>query len=56
MDHSILPDLASRHRALGAVIGSAVGDALGATFNRQGASILEEIPRPVLGGIGDDRQ
>ena len=44
----------SRHRALGAVIGSAVGDALGAPFEFRGAGEYgRRFPEPVLGGIGE---
>ena len=54
MDHSMLPDLAFRHRALGAVIGSAVGDALGAPFEfGKPGQYSKRFPRPVLGGIGE---
>lgn len=44
----------SRHRALGAVIGSAVGDALGAPFEFWPAGEYgRRFPEPVLGGIGE---
>lgn len=54
MDISIPPDLAFRTRALGAVIGSAVGDALGAPFEfGQPGQYSERFPVPVLGGVGE---
>ncbi len=54
MDNSMLDDLAFRHRALGAVIGSAVGDALGAPFEfGKPREYSKRFPRPVLGGIGE---
>jgi ADP-ribosyl-[dinitrogen reductase] hydrolase len=41
-------------RAIGAVIGSAVGDALGAPFEFQPAGrFSERFPEPVVGGIGE---
>jgi ADP-ribosyl-[dinitrogen reductase] hydrolase len=44
----------ARHRALGAVIGSAVGDALGAPFEfRAAGEYRRRFPAPVLGGIGE---
>lgn len=43
-----------RNRALGAVIGSAVGDALGAPFEFGSAGAYSRrFPRPMLGGIGE---
>ena len=54
MDNSMLDDLALRHRALGAVIGSAVGDALGAPFEfGKPCEYSKRFPRPVLGGTGE---
>ena len=54
MDNSLLDDLAFRHRALGAVIGSAIGDALGAPFEfGEPRKYSKRFPRPVLGGIGE---
>ena len=54
MDNSMLDDLAFRHRALGAIIGSAVGDALGAPFEfGEPRKYSKRFPRPVLGGIGE---
>jgi ADP-ribosylglycohydrolase len=42
------------HRALGAVIGSAAGDALGAPFEFRAAGLYSAtIPEPVIGGIGE---
>lgn len=47
-------EAAMRHRALGAVIGSAVGDALGAPFEFGPAGqYSKRFPAPVLGGIGE---
>ncbi|MEQ8717704.1 MAG: ADP-ribosylglycohydrolase family protein [Acidimicrobiales bacterium] len=47
-------DRAARQRALGAVIGSAVGDALGAPFEFGPAGeYSRRFPQPVLGGIGE---
>jgi len=41
-------------RALGAVVGSAVGDALGAPFEfRPAGTYGEDFPGPVVGGIGE---
>ncbi len=52
--NAVMSDRAFRHRALGAVIGSAVGDALGAPFEfgppRQYSA---RFPEPVIGGIGE---
>ena len=49
-----LRDLAFRARALGAVIGSAVGDALGAPFEFGGpGEYSKRFSRPVPGGIGE---
>ena len=54
IDNSLLDDLAFRHRALGAVIGSAVGDALGAPFEfGKPCEYSKMFPRPVLGGTGE---
>jgi len=54
MDNSMLHDLAFRHRALGAIIGSAVGDALGAPFEfGEPRKYSKRFPQPVLGGIGE---
>ncbi len=54
MHKSMLHDLAFRHRALGAIIGSAVGDALGAPFEfGKPREYSTRFPRPVLGGIGE---
>jgi ADP-ribosylglycohydrolase len=54
MDNAMLHDLAFRHRALGAVIGSAVGDALGAPFEfGKPREYAKRFPRPVVGGIGE---
>lgn len=42
------------HRAVGAVVGSAVGDALGAPFEFQSAGTYRRrFPSPVVGGIGE---
>ena len=50
----MLHDLGFRHRALGAVIGSAVGDALGAPFEfGNPREYSERFPRPVISGIGE---
>lgn len=50
----VVADAAVRHRALGAVIGSAVGDALGAPFEfgPPGQYSLR-FPAPVVGGVGE---
>src|SRR4029453_17503332 len=54
MDNSMLHDLAFRHRAFGAIIGSAVGDALGAPFEfGEPRKYSKKFPRPVVGGIGE---
>ena len=45
---------AFRQRALGAIIGSAVGDALGARFEFGPAGAYsKQFPEPVVGGIGE---
>ena len=42
------------HRAIGALVGSAVGDALGAPFEFEpGGTYRRRFPDPVLGGIGE---
>lgn len=42
------------HRAIGALVGLAVGDALGAPFEFKGAGLYTStFPEPVLGGIGE---
>ena len=49
---SISPDILQR--ALGAILGSAVGDALGAPFEFGPASQYStQFPHPVLGGVGE---
>ena len=49
-----MSDRAFRHRALGAVLGSAVGDALGAPFEFGPArQYSARFPSPVIGGIGE---
>src|SRR4051812_44840886 len=43
-----------RNKALGAVVGSAVGDALGAPFEFGAAGdFSRQFPTPVIGGIGE---
>jgi ADP-ribosylglycohydrolase len=49
-----MSDSAFRQRALGAVIGSAVGDALGAPFEfGPPGEYSRKFPAPVIGGIGE---
>ncbi len=49
-----MSDRAFRQRVLGAVIGSAVGDALGAPFEFKPAGLYSRtFPSPVVGGIGE---
>ena len=54
LQHAAVQDLAFSQRALGAVVGSAVGDALGAPFEfgppRQ---YSRRFPEPVVGGTGE---
>ena len=46
--------LAFRQRALGAILGSAVGDALGARFEFGPAGeYSKQFPKPIVGGIGE---
>jgi ADP-ribosyl-[dinitrogen reductase] hydrolase len=53
-DVDISGDRAARQRALGAVIGSAVGDALGAPFEFGApGEYSRRFPEPVVGGIGE---
>jgi ADP-ribosylglycohydrolase len=43
-----------RQRAIGAVVGSAAGDALGAPFEfRPSGEYSRRFPQPVVGGIGE---
>ncbi len=56
MDSSVLtePSAVFLHRAQGALVGMAVGDALGAPFEfRPPGNFLLRFPRPVVGGIGE---
>ena len=49
-----MSERAFRQRVLGAVIGSAVGDALGAPFEFKSAGLYSRtFPSPVIGGIGE---
>jgi ADP-ribosylglycohydrolase len=52
--NTIVSDRGFRHRALGAVVGSAVGDALGAPFEFGPAGQYSaRFPEPVIGGVGE---
>ena len=47
-------DRQTRQRALGAILGSAAGDALGAPFEfRAPGEYGRRFPEPVVGGIGE---